>query len=288
MQNNESISGTASVLWQVEEDQSTGSASARRGMAYAPTRKREHDVNKKLTILLADDHELFRDGMNHVLQQLANEVKVLGAENFSYMLQLADQHPEIGLVLMDLGMPGSEGVGSVRTFCLKHPEMPLVVVSGSEQRADIERTMEYGAMGFISKQTSGRVMISALRMVLEGGVYVPPQLLQQVSMGLDQDGGAPDKRTRRTGQCGLTPRQIDVLKLLARGLTNREIAEVLDLAEGTVKIHVAGIFLVLRVNSRMDAVLAGQRLGVLPHAAATAAAARAADAQMDDNPSGGA
>jgi DNA-binding NarL/FixJ family response regulator len=275
MQDNNSLSNAASGFWEVEEDV----ANAQTGMAHSPTGRREHTtVNKKLTILLADDHELFRDGMNHVLQQLADEVRVLGAENFSNMLELGDRHPEIGLVLMDLGMPGSEGVASVRAFCLKHPEMPLVVVSGSEQRADIERTMEYGAMGFISKQTSGRVMISALRMVLEGGVYVPPQLLQQVSMGVDADNMPADKRSRRTGQCGLTPRQIDVLKLLARGMTNREISETLKLAEGTVKIHVAGIFLVLRVNSRMDAVLAAQRLGVLPHAAAARA-----DAQTDSS-----
>ncbi|HKB59000.1 MAG TPA: response regulator transcription factor [Gallionellaceae bacterium] len=216
----------------------------------------------KMTILLADDHALFRDGMHYVLRQLADDVEILDASSFSEMLKLADANPTANLVLMDLHMPGSNGAASVRTFNLKYPQMPLVVVSGSEQREDMERVMEFGAMGFISKMTSSKVMLAALRMVLDGGVYLPPQLLQQSMDHLEQ--GAADKRSRRSNEFGLTARQIDVLQYLSQGLSNKETALKMGLAEGTVKIHVAAIFQALHVSNRMDAVRAAQRLGMLP------------------------
>jgi len=225
--------------------------------------KESYKNKMKMTVLLADDHVLFRDGMRYVLQQLADEVEILDASSFPEALQLKGSHAEINLVLMDLHMPGSDGVLSVRTFNLKHPEIPLVVVSGSEQREDMERVIEYGAMGFISKMTSSKVMLAALRMVLEGGIYLPPQLLQQAVDNMDQ--GAADKRNRRSNGFGLTARQVDVLQYLSQGLSNKETAQKMGLAEGTVKIHVAAIFQVLHVNNRMDAVRASQRLGMLPN-----------------------
>jgi DNA-binding NarL/FixJ family response regulator len=214
-----------------------------------------------MTILLADDHALFRDGMRYVLQQLADQVEILDAENFPAALKLANEHPKLDLALMDLNMPESDGALSVRAFHLKHPTVPVVVVSGSEQRDDIEKVMEYGAMGFISKMTSGKVMLSALRMVLDGGIYLPPQLLQQTMAGMEQ--GPKDKRTRRTNEFGLTVRQVEVLRCLANGMSNKDIANEMDLAEGTVKIHVAAVYQVLHVNSRLEAVRAAQRLGLL-------------------------
>lgn len=219
----------------------------------------------KLTILLADDHALFRDGMRYVLQQLADEVEILDAASFPEADKIASSRPGIGLALLDLNMPGSDGALSVRAFHVKYPAIPLVVVSGSERREDMERVMEYGAMGFISKMTSGKVMVGALRMVLDGGIYLPPQLLQQAVENLEPGNGA-DKRSRRTNDYGLTPRQVEVLQHLARGLSNKEISLDMNLAEGTVKIHVAAIFQTLHVNNRMDAVLAAQRLGLLPAA----------------------
>jgi DNA-binding NarL/FixJ family response regulator len=216
----------------------------------------------KMTILLADDHALFRDGMHYVLRQLADDVEILDASSFSEMLKLAEGRSAVNLVLMDLHMPGSNGPASVRTFNLKYPQVPLVVVSGSEQREDMERVMEYGAMGFISKMTSSKVMLAALRMVLDGGIYLPPQLLQQSVEHMEQ--AVTDKRSRRSNEFGLTARQIDVLQYLSQGLSNKETALRMGLAEGTVKIHVAAIFQALHVSNRMDAVRAAQRLGMLP------------------------
>jgi DNA-binding NarL/FixJ family response regulator len=141
-----------------------------------------------------------------------------------------------------------------------------VVVSGSDHRDDIESVMESGAMGFISKMSSSKIMLSALRMVLEGGVYLPPQLLQQAVNNVDQGEALTSKRSQRAAKFGLTSRQLEVLTYLASGMANKEISKKMNLAEGTVKIHTAAVYQALHVNSRLEAVSAARRLGFLPPA----------------------
>jgi DNA-binding NarL/FixJ family response regulator len=218
----------------------------------------------KIKVLMVDDHALFRDGMRYVLQQLADEVEVFDSGNFLDGMKQAAEHPDLDLALMDLHMPGSDGVNSIYAFNKANPSIPLVVVSGSDQREDIEKVMECGAMGFISKMSSSKLMLSALRMVLDGGVYLPPQLLQQAMIGMDQGATSVDKRTDRINKSGLTTRQMQTLQLLAEGLSNKEISERMNLAEGTVKIHTAAVYQALRVNSRLEAVSAARRMGFLP------------------------
>jgi len=217
----------------------------------------------KIKVLMVDDHALFRDGMRYVLQQLADEVEVIDCGNFIDGMTQAANYLDIDLALLDLHMPGSDGVKSIQTFHASNPTIPLVVVSGSDQREDIEKVMEYGAMGFISKMSSSKIMLGALRMVMDGGIYLPPQLLQQAMATLDQ-GGVSDKRTDRLNKNGLTTRQMQTLQLLAEGLSNKEISLRMNLAEGTVKIHTAAVYQALRVNSRLEAVSAARRFGYLP------------------------
>jgi DNA-binding NarL/FixJ family response regulator len=222
----------------------------------------------KIKVLLVDDHALFRDGMRYVLQQLADEVEILDTGNFNEALQLVQNHPDIDLALLDLNMPDSEGVPSLQHFHQRFPDIPLVVVSGSEQRDDIEDVMNLGAMGFISKMSASKVMLSALQMVLDGGVYVPPQLLQHAVAKLDAGQALSDKRSQRANKYGLTPRQSEVLQLMGAGLSNKDISRQLDLAEGTVKIHIAAIYQALHVGTRLDAVNAARRLGFIADDAA--------------------
>lgn len=217
----------------------------------------------KIKVLLVDDHALFRDGMRYVLQQLADEVEILDTGNFTEALQLVRGNPDIDLALLDLNMPDSEGVPSLQLFHQRFPEVPLVVVSGSDQRDDIENVMNLGAMGFISKMSPSKVMLSALRIVLDGGVYVPPQLLQQMVSKLETGQALSDKRSQRAGKYGLTPRQLEVLQFIGAGLNNKDISKKLDLAEGTVKIHVAAIYQALHVGTRVEAVAMARRFGFI-------------------------
>lgn len=204
-----------------------------------------------MKILLADDHALFRDGIRYVLQQLADGVDVLEAGDFQQAMAAAGQHPELDLALLDLHMPGSHGASSVDEFHQHHPHIPVVVVSADVASTNMEKAMNYGAVGFVSKNSSAQTMLGALKLVLSGGVYVPPEILRR---NPDQTGAKPH---------GLTPRQHEVLQHLCAGLSNKEIAAKIRLAEGTVKIHVAAIYQALNVSSRLGAVRAAEQLGLV-------------------------
>ncbi len=216
-----------------------------------------------MKILLVDDHCLFREGMRYVLQQLQERVEIFEASNFPDALKQAEQHPELDLALVDLNMPGSEGPISIKFFHQRFPHIPVVVVSGEDGRGNMEKVMNYGAMGFVCKSSTAPVMLSALNLVLAGGVYVPPQLLQQQEMHPNSMPEHVDKRSLNTNEYGLTSRQMQVLTHLAEGLSNKQIAQEVNLAEGTVKIHVAAVYQVLRVNSRMEAVRVAEQLGLI-------------------------
>lgn len=223
----------------------------------------------KLQVLLADDHALFRDGMRYVLQQLSEQVDIICAGDFAETLRQAENNPGIDLALLDLHMPGSDGVSAIRVFHNRYPAIPLVVVSGSDQQSEIEWVMEYGAMGFISKMSSGKAMVNALRIVLDGGIYFPPQLLTK-SPAKNQPSPVTataetenDRNNQNINTHGLTKRQMETLQYLAEGLSNKEIAAKMNLAEGTIKVHVAAAFQILQVNSRMDAVRKAQKLGII-------------------------
>lgn len=216
-----------------------------------------------MKILLVDDHSLFREGMRYVLRQLPEACEIFEAGNYPDGLKQAELHPELDLVLMDLNMPGSEGAISIKFFHQRFPHIPVVVVSGEDNRVQMEKVMSYGAMGFVCKSSTAPVMLSALNLVLAGGVYVPPQMLQQPSMLGAGASERTDKRSLNTNEYGLTARQMQVLGHLAEGLSNKQIAQAVDLAEGTVKIHVAAVYQILRVNSRMEAVRVAEQLGLI-------------------------
>ena len=216
-----------------------------------------------MKILLVDDHALFREGMRYVLQRLTETVETLEAGSFPEGLKLAEQHPDLDLALLDLNMPGSEGAVSIKFFHQRYPHIPVVVVSGEEGRGIMEKVMSSGAMGFVCKSSSAPVMLSALNLVLSGGVYVPPQILQQSSVAFENESDRKDGRSLNTNEYGLTTRQMEVLRHLSAVLSNKQIAEAIHLAEGTVKIHVAAVYQILRVNSRMEAVRVAEQLGLV-------------------------
>jgi DNA-binding NarL/FixJ family response regulator len=139
----------------------------------------------------------------------------------------------------------------------------VVVISGEEDSTIMQKVLSYGAMGFISKNSTAQVTLSALNLVLSGGVYVPPQMLRRQDILDDRDQEQTDRRSIYTNEYGLTRRQMQVLTCMASGLSNKEIAEEVNLAEGTVKIHVAAVYQNLHVSNRMEAVRVAEKLGLL-------------------------
>ncbi len=209
-----------------------------------------------MRILLADDHPLFREGVKPVLEKLDPDVTILEAVDYPSTFEAMHQAGEVDLVLMDLYMPGMAGIEGVTRFRATFPEVPLVVLSASEQVEDIQRLLGAGALGYITKSSHSDAILDALNVVLAGGVYIPPALLGEET---DQEGALLDIASRYPA---LSFRQIQVLKELAKGQSNRQIGQALDVTEGTVKLHMAAIFRILKVNNRTEAVLVAQKMGL--------------------------
>lgn len=192
-----------------------------------------------MKILLIDHHELFRDGLRYVLQKLPSGVgELLEAGDFSSGLKCADQHPDLDLVLLELNSCGCKGADSVKLFCERYPHLPLVVVSGDEDFHVINHSLSYGASAFVCKSSPETMFLEALESVLAGKINVSPQIFQSLA---------------KPNEYRLTRRQIEILRCLTEGFSNKEIAEKFDLAEGTVKVHVSALFHALGVRSRKEA-----------------------------------
>lgn len=210
-----------------------------------------------MKILLADDHDLFRAGLGMVLGELEADTQLLQAASLTDALVCAQAESDLDLALLDLNMPAMNGTTGLQQFRTQFPQVPVVIVSGSDDLADVQAVLNQGASGFIHKSTAPSVMLSALRLVLAGGIYVPPHVMRQ------ETAPAPTAPIARKGwEARLTARQLEVLQLLALGKPNKVIARELDLSEGTVKIHLSAIFRVLDVNNRTEAVLAAQHLSL--------------------------
>ena len=169
------------------------------------------------------------------------------------------------LLLLDLGLPGSDGFTLLTELREEHPAVPVVVLSGSDRRDDVMNAIDRGAMGYIPKTASAQVMLSALRLVLSGGVYLPQ--IAMTGAGTPSGTQVPASRSPGSGrmtarELGITDRQAQVLALLLQGKPNKLICRELDLAEGTVKIHVAAILRALNVHTRTQAVIEASRLGL--------------------------
>lgn len=212
-------------------------------------------LQKNMKILLADDHPLFREGVRHVLAQLGDAVEIVDAHDYPSLFSLAASHPDLDLALADLNMPGLPGHEGITQFRHRFPGIPLVVLTASESLSDARLALSAGALGFIQKSSPSQVMLGALNRVLNGEVYVPPCLAQGDCAGPTETESAPTP----TGT-HLTSRQLQVLKLLLQGKPNKVIARELTLSEGTVKIHVAGVFRVLNVTNRVEASIAARQL----------------------------
>ena len=215
-----------------------------------------------MRILIVDDHALFREGINRLLEQIFPNAEYFQAATYDETITLCSSQQPPDLILTDLQMPGWPGFEAIRHIRAMLPKTPLVVVSASENGADARRALDYGAGGFIPKSSSVQIMVSALQLVLAGGVYVPHALLHSGASGLTstpRDHAVPSSPSDLGHNINLTQRQRDVLGCLREGKSNKQIAYELGLSEGTVKIHVTAIFKALNVKNRTQAVISASR-----------------------------
>lgn len=204
-------------------------------------------------LLIVDDHAIVREGLAALLRQLGPGVVVLQARDVPQGLDVLSQHPDLDLVLLDLMLPGIGGLAAIKEFGARQPGLPVMMLSSSEDPEDVRRALSLGALGYVPKSASPQTLLSALTLVLAGDIYVPPLMLAAVR-------ATAAEPTAAEAGARLTPRQLDVLKLLSGGLSNKEIGSTLDLSDKTVKAHVTAIFRALNVVNRTQAASAAQRL----------------------------
>uniref|UniRef100_Q47JF8 Two component transcriptional regulator, LuxR family n=1 Tax=Dechloromonas aromatica (strain RCB) TaxID=159087 RepID=Q47JF8_DECAR len=214
-----------------------------------------------LKLLVVEDHALVREGLVRLLGQIEAGAKVLESADFESALNVLENEGEFDLVLLDLALPGIDGFAGLDILRRRYPAMPVAVVSAFDDTPTITRVLNLGASGFIPKAFSGEALLSAVREVLAGNIFRPNG---QSAARLDDATPVPPppKNGVRPDEIGLTDRQGQVLALMVRGLSNRDIADQLGLSEGTVKIHATAVFKALGVSSRTQALVAVARYGI--------------------------
>jgi two-component system, NarL family, nitrate/nitrite response regulator NarL len=214
--------------------------------------------------VLAADGYILCCGLLRTLMLLYDGVCVTAANSIDEVLALIPELPDLDLVLLDVSMPGMEDFAGLRRTVEKRPDVPVIVTSPTESRAQIIAAIRSGARGYISLSATPCVLRHALPLIMSGEFYVPASALRAASDHalLPTDGRPP--RTMLSAGDSLTPRQREVTVRLADGKSNKEIARELKVLEGTVKLHVKGILRKLGVRNRTEAVLAAARAGYLP------------------------
>ena len=221
-----------------------------------------------MKILIAADHRLVIEAVKAKLAELEPGIEFVLAMSVDELLVGASD--DLDLAVIDLNMPGADGHAHIDEMRRRHPAVPVIVLSGYEDPVIMRTALAHGVLGFIPKAYSPEVMLSAVRLVLAGGVYVPPMMLSALPPGIVAGVPAVEAAARVATPAAahtldhlrnvLTERQVEVLQLLSQGKPNKLIGRALGISEGTVKIHLAAIFRALNVRNRTEAVVAAQTL----------------------------
>ena len=204
-------------------------------------------------ILIVDDHPLFRDALRHALSGGKTRLDISEAGSLDSLIAILANDDTCDLVLLDLRMPGVQGLSGLIFLRTQYPNIPVVIVSANEEAGIVQKSLDLGASGFIPKSSGTATIVEAVETVLDGGVWTPPWAEREVPR--DPEMAAIARRV-----ASLTAQQIRVLMMLKEGLLNKQIAHALDVSEATVKAHVSAILLKLGVASRTQAVIAASKL----------------------------
>ena len=203
-----------------------------------------------LVVLIVDDHPLIRSAFREALCGMAESVELLEAANPEDGLALLGQRADADLIVLDLNFSQHDGLKFIQRFRTAAPAVPLVIYTMHEDAATLKLALACGAAGVIPKTHSRKLLQKAVELVMEGGIYLPPVLAQQLA---DSEPGQPPAR-------GMTRQQWKILELLAEGSPNKEIARKLGIASSTVKNHLHAIFERLGVSNRTQAAIAARAL----------------------------
>ena len=203
-----------------------------------------------MDFLLVDDHPMIHETLSAVVRSLAPGARIHTAMDLAEGLSRGRELQDLELVLLDLGLPGCSGIDALLHFRKALPRARVAIISAKDDAESVRGALNAGAVGYIPKTSTPQVLTQALRLMLDGGTYVPPMEAE------------PPRRAASMADLGLTERQADVLKLVARGLPNSEIARRLSISENTVKQHAYSAYRLLGVSSRTEAMVVLARLGI--------------------------
>ena len=213
-----------------------------------------------MRFLIVDDHPVVREGLSAVLRQFFSPATILQASDADEAMALVAAHDDIDALLLDLSMPGVAGLAAIPEFGRRRPDLPIIVLSSSEDPRAVRAALDHGALGYVPKSASQHSLVAAIRLVLDGDVYVPPFVLKDAGTAVGRHAGAPAEAATSVGR--LTLRQREILALVITGEPNKVIAQRLDLAEKTVKVHITAIFKLLNVVNRTQAAAVGRDAGL--------------------------
>ena len=224
------------------------------GLAGAVAALGARAVMADYRFIIVDDHPLFRGALSQALRVSFDGAEILEAGSLDELIDHLAKAGDMDLILLDLTMPGVHGVSGLLYLRAQHPEMPIVIVSASDDAITIRQCLDCGASGFIPKSQSVERMREAIRKILGGEIWLPPDVdLSQVSR---------EKSAELVARLStLTPQQVRVLMMLGEGLLNKQIAYKLGVSEATIKAHVSAILQKLGVDSRTQAVIAINKIG---------------------------
>ena len=211
-----------------------------------------------MKLLIVDDHPVLREGLATLLLQAGPQTCVLQGRNADEAFALLGQHSDLDVVVLDLVMPGMGGLAVLAEFGRRRPELPVIVLSSSEDPRDARLALAQGALGYVPKSASASTLLAAIGMVMNGELYVPPLILNAFAPDAPQPMEAPAPVASM-----LTERQVEVLRLLSDGSSNKLIANRLALSEKTVKVHISAIFKALRVLNRAQAASTARAAGLI-------------------------
>jgi len=212
-----------------------------------------------LKLLIVDDHGLVREGLKAILGQSDLQAQCLEAWDELSIWQSLKDNPDVNLILLDIQLPGLSGMELLKRIVKERPAIPIIMLSADHDSNTVSQALQWGASGFMPKNSLNQVLISAIRLVLAGGVYIPPEALLKSTP--KSPPSLTPKAPLQLESLGLTNRQVDVLRYLLKGFSNKRISRQIDLAEATVKIHIRGILRTLAVTNRTEALVKLTEMG---------------------------
>lgn len=216
-----------------------------------------------MDILVVDDHQLFIDGIRYLLNDLDTNVAITEATNAEQAINILDSHQEFDLILIDLNMPSMNGISILKRFQESNQSLPVVVISAEENPKVIKSALESGALGFIPKSASSEEMLSILRQVMDGQIYVPADIQERINNIKTRCPPKQAQQNKGLQQSGISKRQYEVLQLVEQGYSNKQIATTFSLTEHTVKAHLSALFTTLKARNRTECVQLAKRQGIL-------------------------